>query len=163
MAQKDDVEEATGGGKKTLVLIILGAVLLVAVAVGATLFLVNGDGSAEVEPAEQVVKPRKPYYVVLKPAFTVNLAPEDPVGYLQVSLQVLTFDADVAAGVEKHGPLIRNDLMVLFAKQKSADLRSPEGKEALQLAVLETVQKIIDERGGGGEVDNVYFTDFVMQ
>ena len=139
--------------------------LLVGGSIGGTLMIVGGGGdSAEAEaPAEPEVVRGDPSYIDLKPAFTVNLAPEDPVAFLQISMQVLTFNDDVADDLEKHKPLIRNNLNVLFGKQKSAELRAPAGKEKLQQSALETVQTVINQHGSGGEVDNVFFTSFVMQ
>ncbi len=157
--------EVTGGGKKKMIFIILSAILLVGGSIGGTLLIVGGsDESAEAEVVEEVEVSRgDASYIDLKPAFTVNLAPEDPVGFLQISMQVLTFDDDVAEEVEKHKPLIRNNLVVLFGKQNSAELRAPEGKERLQKSALETVRSVIKQHGSGGEVENVFFTSFVMQ
>jgi flagellar FliL protein len=156
--------EATGGGKKKLIFIIVGVILLVGGSIGGTLLIVGGDETAETEVTQEVEVSRDDAsYVDLKPAFTVNLAPEDPVGFLQISMQVLTFDDDVAEEIEKHKPLIRNNLVVLFGKQSSAELRAPEGKERLQKSALDTVQTVINKHGSGGEVDNVFFTSFVMQ
>jgi flagellar FliL protein len=158
--------EAGKGGKKKLILIITGALVLVGLSVGATVFLLGGgsDGDTEAEAMVEEAPPEKgdPTYIELK-AFTVNLAAEDPVGFLQVQIQVLTYADDVAADVEKHKPLIRNNLALLFGQQKSDDLRSTEGKQALQEKVLESIQSIINKYGSGGEVDNVFFTYFVMQ
>ena len=163
--QQSETEAAAGGGKKKLIFIILGALFLVGGSIGGTLLIVGGgDQSAEAE-VEEAVEPARgdPSYIDMKPAFTVNLAPEDPVGFLQVSMQVLTFNDDVAKELEKHKPLIRNNLVVLFGQQKSVDLRAPQGKEKLQQAALDTVQAVINEHGSGGSVDNVFFTSFVMQ
>jgi flagellar FliL protein len=166
-AQQAEAEEAAaaGGGKKKLIFIVLGALLLVGGSIGGTLLIVGGgDDSAEAEAEEAVEVVRgDPSYIDLKPAFTVNLAPEDPVGFLQISMQVLTFNDDVAKDLEKHKPLIRNNLLVLFGEQKSTELRAPEGKEKLQKSALETVQTVVNEQGSGGAVDNVFFTSFVMQ
>jgi flagellar FliL protein len=148
-----------------MILIAVGALLLVGGSIGGTLLIVGGsDETAEGEVEEEVVVDRgDASYVDLKPPFTVNLAPEDPVGFLQISMQVLTFNEDVADELEKHKPLIRNNLLILFGKQTSAELRIPEGKEQLQKSALETVQTVINKHGSGGEVDNVFFTSFVMQ
>ena len=158
--------EATGGGKMKLIFIVLGALLLVGGSIGGTLLIVGGgdDETAAAELSEEAEPARgEPSYVDLKPAFTVNLAPGDPVGFLQISMQVLTFNEDVAKDLEKHKPLIRNDLLVLFGKQSSAELRAAEGKERLQKSALDTVQQVVNQHGSGGEVDNVFFTSFVMQ
>ena len=169
MADEEEVEiEESGGGKKKIIFFALAALILVGGAIGGTLFFVGGDSdpeasaeATETETAE--VSKGTPTYVDLKPPFTVNLNPDDPVGFLQISLQALTYNEDVAGEIEKHKPLIRNNLVVLFGEQKSIELRAPEGKEQLQKSVLETVQTIINEYGSGGEVDNVFFTSFVMQ
>jgi flagellar FliL protein len=171
MADKEDTDETeetaeeSGGGKKKLILIIVGALLLIGVATGGALMFLGGESSdAEVEVVEDVLPDKgSPAYVDLKPPFTVNLDPQDPVGFLQISLQVLTYDDGVADELEKHKPLIRNNLVLLFGKQKSVDLREPEGKDKLQKSALETVQQVINQYGSGGEVDNVFFTSFVMQ
>jgi len=163
--QADTEEVAAGGSKKKMIFIIVGALLLIGGSIGGTLLIVGGgDDTAEAEVEEEVVVDRDdPSYIELKPAFTVNLAPEDPVGFLQISMQVLTFNDDVAKDLEKHKPLIRNNLLVLFGAQTSAELRAAEGKEKLQKSALETVQSVVNEHGSGGEVDNVFFTSFVMQ
>jgi flagellar FliL protein len=162
--QEEDEVEGSGGGKKKLILLIVGTLVLIGIAVGVTLTLLGDDNEAEPQEdmVEEVVK-GDPVYVDLEPPFTVNLDPDDAVGFLQVSMQVLTFNADVAADMEKHKPLIRNNLIVLFGNQKSVEIRAPEGKEKLQKDALGVVQSVIDESGSGGEVDNVFFTTFVMQ
>ncbi len=160
-----EAEAPAGGGKKKLIFMVLGALLLVGGSVAGTLMIVGGSGDSSDAQVEAPAEPDRgnATYVDMKPAFTVNLAPEDPVGFMQISMQVLTFDEDVAEELEKHKPLIRNNLVVLFGQQNSTDLRAANGKEKLQVAALETVQSIINEHGSGGEVDNVFFTSFVMQ
>ncbi len=168
MAKKPEAEtdnEEGGGGKKKLIIMIVAALLLVGGGVGGALMFLGGDeqAAAQAEP-ETPPKPEKgdPSYIELKP-FTVNLDPQDPVGFLQISLQVLTYYPDVAEQIEKNKPLIRNNLTLLFGQQKSADLRSPEGKTELQNKAKETIQQVIDKYGDGGKIDNVFFTGFVMQ
>lgn len=168
MAKKEaEPAEESSGGKKKLIIIIVAVLLLVGISVGVTFLLLGGDKPDNAESAPAVVeevKPEKgdPSYVELK-SFTVNLAPEDPVGFLQVQLQVLTYFSDVAEEVEANKPLIRNNLTLIFGEQKSADLRTPEGKQALQQKVKDSIQQVIDKYGSGGEVENIFFTNFVMQ
>lgn len=163
-----EVEEEEGkGGKKNLIIIIAGGLLLVGLSVGLTLFLLGGDedsGSAESATQEAPAVPKgDPNYTEFKPPFTVNLAPEDPVGLLQVSMQSLTYFDEAAADIEANMPLIRNNLFTLFSEQQSANLRSREGKQELQRQVLKVIQDVVDEYGSARKVDAVFFTTFVMQ
>ena len=162
--EKEGEAENAGSGKKKLILIIVGALLLVGIGVGATLLLLGGDSSEEAsstEPQEEVRG--DPVYVDLDPPFTVNLDPEDSVGFLQISMQILTYDEKVAEDLGKHKPLIRNNLVTLFSQQKSIGLRTSAGKQDLQQSALDLIQTIISNHGSGGDVDDVFFTTFVMQ
>lgn len=163
MAEQQTPEEQPTGSKKKLIIIIVAALALLGIAVGVTLMLLGGDDS-EQAVTEEIPAPTKedPVYIELKP-FTVNLSADDSVSFLQVQIQILTYSSDVAEQLEKHRPLIRNNLTLLFAQQKSDDIRSPVGKQALQKKVLDTIQGVIKKYGTGGEVDNVFFTNFVMQ
>lgn len=163
-AAETEAQQAPGG-KKKLIFIIVGALLLVGLSVGATVMLVGGGGDENAEAAvEEEPKPAKgdPTFIELKP-FTVNLDPQDPVGFLQIQIQILTYFSEVAEELDTHKPLIRNNLTLLFGQQKSEDLRTPQGKAELQARVLESIQQVITQYGSGGEVDNVFFTNFVMQ
>lgn len=161
--EETEVEEPKGG-KKKLIIIIVGVLLLVGISVGATIFLLGGDEPAAEAAIEEEPAAEKgdPAYIELKP-FTVNLDPNDSVGFLQVQIQVLTYFSEVAEELEKHKPLIRNNLTLLFGQQKSVDLRSPEGKQKLQKDVKGSIQQVIDKYGSGGEIENIFFTHFVMQ
>jgi len=158
-------EEEKKGGKKTLILIVAGALLLVGISVGVTMFLFGGDDSAATAEAAEAAPPPKgdPNYIEFKPPFTVNLAPEDPVGLLQVGIQALTYFEEAAVDIDANMPLIRNNLFTLFSQQKSADLRDRAGKEELQRKVLKIVQDVVDEHGSARKVEAVFFTTFVMQ
>ena len=157
-------EEQPAGSKKKLILIIASALLVVGVAAGVTFMLLGGDDQVADAVAVEEEKPVKgdPDYFELKP-FTVNLGPQDPVAFVQVQVQVLSYYPDVSAELEKHTPLIRNNLSLLLGQQKSADLRSPEGKLTLQKKVHEQIQEILNKYGSGGKIDGVFFTNFVMQ
>ncbi len=159
---EEDLEPATGN-KKKLIIIIIGVLLLVGISVGVTMMLLGGDSTDETAVVEEVVAEKEdPTYVEFKP-FTVNLGPDDPVGFLQVQINVLTYFSVVAEELEMHKPLVRNNLTLLFGEQSSSDLRSQEGKSELQKKVKESIQLVINEYGSGGEIENVFFTNFVMQ
>jgi flagellar protein FliL len=66
--------------------------------------------------------------------------------------------------IKLHDPMIRNDLLFLLSNQQYEMISTREGKEQLRTQALETVAKVITAEGGDGKnVEQLYFTSFVMQ
>lgn len=162
MAEEENPEQETTSSKKKLIIIIVAVLLLIGIGVGVALMFLGGGDNEETVVEETGPSKGDAQYFELKP-FTVNLSADDEVAFLQVQIQVLTYFSEVTEQLEKHRPLIRNNLTLLFAQQNSVDLRTPQGKQILQKKVLESIQAVISKYGKGGEVENVFFTNFVMQ
>ncbi len=180
MASEDldlDVEaaEAPKSGSKKLVIIIAAALLLIGGGLAAVFMsgMLDDKPPAEAPPAEGEAAPAgeeaapppgaPQLYQALNPAFVVNFAGETDVRFLQVEMQISTRDPNVIMQVKEHMPAIRNAIVLLLSSQEPGSLDSREGKEALRLAVLEDIKKVMEEVTGKAGVDNVYFTSFVMQ
>lgn len=157
---------------KKIILISLVAVISAVASVGLTLFL-KGDESTGAEGAETVAAEAQavaepsdkgePVYHALDPAFVVAFNNPTVVRFLQVSVEVMARDDDVIAAVKYHMPAIRDRVVMLFSRQQSEKLESPEGKEQLRAEILAGVQGILEEHTGSPGVEAVYFTSFVMQ
>jgi flagellar FliL protein len=66
--------------------------------------------------------------------------------------------------LKANDPVVRNDLLLLFANQKYTVVSTREGKEALRSEALADVRKVLSTAGGHPErLEAVYFTSFVMQ
>ncbi len=162
------IEQEGGSKKKMLILIVVGVVILLGGGLGAGWFLFGGDTGGdgnEEAAAEEAVEEEKapPVYQSLDPAFVVNLPPGGRAKMLQIGVDVMARDPALIEFLKHNDPMIRNHLLNLFGTQDGDVLRSREGKEKLQAEVLKTLNKIVQEQGGPGEVEAVYFTSFVMQ
>jgi len=176
----------------TIVALVLGALLLVGASVAGTLLLVGGKDDAAAEEEEAAEEPKAEdkkaakgkktkkakgkdkekdkakeaiaaTYLPLDPPFVVNIGQADSVRFLQVSMEVMSKEAEAIEDVKKHMPAIRNSVLLLLSAQAQPTLSSPEGKEQLRTAALASIQKILKEYTGKPGVDAVYFTGFVMQ
>lgn len=67
------------------------------------------------------------------------------------------------ARVEYHEPLIRDQLIQLFAQQTDENLGSNEGKEAMRQAALLQVQNTLKEEEGEILVDDLLFNNLIVQ
>jgi flagellar FliL protein len=155
----------TAGGKKSLLMIGGGALVLVAVSIGATVFLVGGEhakpAAGEHATAKEVESPA--VYTPLEPPFVVNFEDDGAIRFLQVSIEVLTRDPKVTEAVKLHMPAIRDQLIVLLSGADYATLASREGKDTLRKQSLDTLKTILKAQGAPDAIEGLYFTNFVMQ
>jgi len=166
MADEPEID-VKPSNKKMIIIIALVVLVLVGASVGLTLFLIGGDKSdtpvAEEQAAEEE-PPAKAIYMSLAPPFVVNFqSDKGRTRFLQVSLKAMTRDEAVLNVVSQHMPLIRNNLILLFSKQKLNDLLTADGKEKLRGEVLAEIQKVVAKEYGKPAVEDVYFTSFVIQ
>jgi flagellar FliL protein len=102
--------------------------------------------------------------VALDPPFVVNFDADQQVRFLQVTVQVMTRDPATVELMKANDPVVRNDLLLLLGNQKYDVLSSRPGKEKLRGDALTTVRHVIETSGGKpANIENVYFTSFVMQ
>jgi len=167
MAAKPDAKPAADAApaKKGFPILLVLIVLIVGVGGGgaAAYFLLpkGGDAAAEAPAKEEKKAPAQ--YLALEPAFVVNLADEGSTRYLQTELQVMARDPKVIAELTTHMPAVRNALLMLFSKQKQADVRSQEGREKLQSDALVEINRVLEEETGSGSVEALFFTSLVTQ
>ena len=159
--KKEDQGEEKPKSKMMLIIIIVLVVLLIGGGVGAFLMMSGGDEEVAAESAEPAQKPA--IYFDFKPPFVVNYQWKGRQRYVQLSLSMMTSDAAVVETITKHMPLVRNNLVMILGAQEFEMLRTPEGKDMLRQTILEELQKIMTEETGDPGVEQVLFTNFVMQ
>ena len=101
-------------------------------------------------------------YFQMPAPYTSNLADTD--GLVQIALAVSTYyDGRVIKSIETHETAIRSEILMALSQQSEMELSTPKGKEALQKQLTALINKILMEKTGYSGVDNVYFTNFVIQ
>ena len=143
-----------------LIIIIVGMALVLTGVVSLNSAQEQGDGEAKQETNTALPTPT---YIALDPPFTVSFTDADAAQFLQLSLNVATTNQDVQDAISRHMPAIRNALVMLFASQDSTDLKSREGKEKLRQEALGEINRVLEHAAGVPGVDDVFFTNFVMQ
>lgn len=162
------VEEAPKSRKKMWVLIIslTSLLLLGGGGAGAYFFMFADDDplglfGGDRETAEEVRRP--PIYYSLDPAFVNNLSGTGGRRFMQVEVQLMTRDPEVIAAVERHEPVVRNDLIMLFSDQTLESVDTTAGKEALRRESLESIRRILRMNDEPDELEDLFFTSFIVQ
>jgi len=159
-----DAVAVSGGNRKKLALIgAAAAVVAVALAVAAWFLLGGKHGDEGAEAASAPVAAPAAIYASLGDKFVVTLQEDGRQRYFQTSLSALTRDQAVVKALELHAPLIRGRLVTLLGEQDFVALRTEAGKEALRERVLATLQDVLRTEIGSPGVEQVYFTEFVLQ
>jgi flagellar FliL protein len=163
--------EAKPAGKnklKLIILIVVGLLLVIGLSVGGAVFFLQksdkkdeakGDEHAvEVKPAKQIA-----IYEVLAPAFVVNFNYKGRQRYMQVSVALMGRDKAELDALHEHMPVLRNNLVMLFSGQDFEALATPVGKEMLRQQTTASVQALAQKETGKLTVEQVLFTNIVLQ
>ena len=153
---------------KKLLLIILGVLTLLlamVAAVGITWYVLtssNASTSPDTKPLF-VSRDRGAVYEELKEPFVVNYNANGRARYLQVSVSLLGRDKKSMDALREHQPLLRNELVMLLSAQSFEAMLAAPGKEAVRVQATERVQEIARNLLGQPVVEQVLFTNFVLQ
>ncbi|MBZ9556982.1 MULTISPECIES: flagellar basal body-associated protein FliL [unclassified Modicisalibacter] len=142
-------------------------IILISVACSAGVyFLLESRGSgagAESAQAAEPVEPEIPIFVTVKP-FTVNIQSDDySQRLLYIGLSIKVADEASKDLLESHMPQVRSRLLMLLSSQNADDLVTPEGKQRLTGEILALFDKPFSDPQPPLNVDDVLYTDFIVQ
>ncbi|CAI8815802.1 MULTISPECIES: flagellar basal body-associated protein FliL [Pseudomonas] len=164
MAKSEAEKDPAAKGKlKLILLLVLALLLAVGLSVGATwFFLHQSESKPAVDPALANLKPAA-IYEPLAPAFVVNFNQNGRQRFMQVSITMQGRDQAALDALKVHMPVIRNNLVMLFSGQGFDTLASPVGQEMLRQKATASVQEVAQKEVGKPVVDQLLFTNFVLQ
>ncbi|WP_041523331.1 flagellar basal body-associated FliL family protein [Gilvimarinus agarilyticus] len=155
------------GNKKKLIILVVILLLLIAGSVAATLWVLSGSSDEEADPeaSEAVEQPEREaaIYFPLKPEFITSFEVRGRQRFMQVEMNLMLRDNTAVSDIELHMPAIRNALVILLRGQIYAELQTPEGKELLRQQALNTVQEVLVAETGEPVIEQVLFTNLVLQ
>ncbi|MCX7081432.1 MAG: flagellar basal body-associated protein FliL [Pseudomonas sp.] len=165
MAKSEAVKDPAGKGKlKLILLIVLALLLVIGVSIGATWYVMH-SAKSKPEPTSDVVSNVKPaaIYEAMAPAFVANFNQNGRQRYMQVSITMLARNQADLDALKVHMPVIRNNLVMLFSGQSFDTLATPVGQEMLRQKATASVQEVAQKEVGKVVVEQLLFTNFVLQ
>lgn len=110
-------------------------------------------------------EPRVTDYIELEPAFITNVGPaEGKLSYLKASVTIRAARETTRPAVEAHMSRIRHELVMLFGEQTELDrISGNEGREQLRQQAKERVDAVLEAQQTGEQIEEVLFTEFVIQ
>ncbi|MBF8730753.1 flagellar basal body-associated protein FliL [Pseudomonas guariconensis] len=164
MAKSEAVKDpATKGKLKLILLMVLALLLAVGLSVGATWFVMHKSGPVPADPAQANVK-LAAIYEPLAPSFVINFNQNGRQRYMQVSITMQGRNQADLDALKVHMPVIRNNLVMMFSGQGFDTLASsPVGQEMLRQKATAVVQEVAQKEVGKPVIDQLLFTNFVLQ
>jgi flagellar FliL protein len=128
----------------------------------------DGHGEAKDTPAKELVAPEADnqrwkfnYYSLEKPMLS-NLAGSRKV--MQVTLTIMThYDDRVIKNVKTHELALRAGILDVMRQKTESDLRDPDFRKQLAEEVRLTINSLLEKFEGFGGIEEVMFTEFVVQ
>lgn len=109
--------------------------------------------------------PPKVAYISMTPPFVGNYAldggPKLHVYKADIALKVTGAEAEAA--VKRQDPLLRNQLVALFAQQTSESMGNVEAKEKLRQEALKQLQQVMNDEEGKPIVEDLLFNNLIVQ
>ncbi|MGF6533613.1 MULTISPECIES: flagellar basal body-associated protein FliL [Paraburkholderia] len=164
--QQGTVQPATPGPMKRIILIVLIALIAAGAAAGGTwFFMAHREAApapaqaAAAAPAAQAV----PVFFPLEP-MTVNLQSDDgQQHYLRIGLTLKLNDPKVQQQLTDHMPEVRSRVLLALSNKHPDDLAPLEGKRALATELKTLIEQPNDKGAAPISIDDVLFTEFVVQ
>lgn len=165
MAKSDAVKDPAGKGKlKLILLVVLALLLAIGLSVGATWFFLHKSQNKPEDAAQAASNVKAPaIFEPMAPAFVVNFNQNGHQRYMQVSITLLARNQVDLDALKVHMPVIRNNLVMLFSGQTFDSLATPIGQEMLRQKATASVQEVAQKEVGKVVVEQLLFTNFVLQ
>ena len=153
--------EKSGKMKRILVIVAI-AILAAGAAAGAMWFVMKGHASAPAAAAAPAPAPT-PVYFALEP-MTVNLQSDAGEShYLRIGLTLKLENQAAQDELQAHTPEIRSRVLLTLSNKHPSDLATLDGKRALATELEVLISQPTDPRGTPVRIDDVLFTEFVVQ
>ena len=157
-----DKPASSGKFKRIALIAVIAVGAAAAAAAGMYVFMSKagvGHPSTHAEPAPLAA----PVFFPLDP-LTVNLQSDDGVQhYLRVGLSLKLTDPKAQEQLTARMPEIRSRVLLALSNKRPDDLATPDGKRALANELRDLIGQPTQPGNERAKVDDVLFTEFVVQ
>ncbi|RPJ96986.1 flagellar basal body-associated protein FliL [Rummeliibacillus sp. TYF005] len=135
----------------TIMLIILVSITLIGVVAVVVVTQLNKGTAAEVQNIDDIVESSVDIEEI-----TTNIAGDN---YIKIALKIQTTSKDSAEELKKRDFQVKSILIEQLSEMSKKDLDGTKGKEMLANTLKTKINELMQE----GEVQQVYFTSYIIQ
>ena len=151
-----------------LLFIVLGVVLLLVVGMGGGLFMMWSKMSAintqiataaEAKDGQKATDPVMIGPIMALDTFIVNLADAGGKRFLRVTIDLELSNPEMQDEMKTRLPQVRDAILMILPTKHFDDISSTEGKMTLRDELLASLNEFLTT----GQINNIYFKEFVVQ
>ncbi|WP_163934460.1 flagellar basal body-associated protein FliL [Paraferrimonas sp. SM1919] len=131
----------------------------IVITLGAVFFYLDSQKS---QLGENVMGDDRTHYFPLE-KIVVSVEGEKQIHYLMVEMSIQTKDPRQITIMEQNKPIIRNELLKLFGSKDYNTVKQMDNIEQLQQEVVQRLRQSLEKNGFPFAIDNVLFTQLVLQ
>ena len=174
-----EVQVEKKGGSNVLLIVVASVLFLILIGGGVAGYLLLNQDSEVIEDANKAAQTQA---VVTKKSttttsstrgtnyaeigqmypmeqFVVNLYSEGGARYLKTALNLELAGEELAMELDAKKPIVRNIIISALSAKTYEEISTIKGKENLKDEIVLNINEIITD----GKVNNIFFTDFVIQ
>ncbi|WP_322048734.1 flagellar basal body-associated protein FliL [Paraburkholderia sp. J67] len=162
-ANQQPAPQASKPGPLKRILLIVIIAIIAAGAAGAGVWFFMSRHAASAPTASAPPPPAVPVYYALEP-MTVNLQSDDgETHYLRIGLTLKLDSQATQDALVARMPEIRSRVLLALSNKNPSDLAPLDGKRALAGELAKLIAQPSDPRAEPAKVEDVLFTEFVVQ
>ena len=119
---------------------------------------------AEEGDEEGIAAPSALYHN-LSPAFVANFGQgkTKKLKFVKAEISVRSSNPASIDEVVNHDALVRHQIVMLLSRQTEETLSNSIGQEAIRIEALNLVKAVLEKETGDGQIEDLFFTSFVVQ
>ncbi len=168
--EEEVVEKKSGSNMVLILIVVLLVVLLIGGGLAAYLLLGSDDtpqvqqSTQQSDPAKRKATKRSSDYLTIGPMypmsqFVVNLLSESGGKYLKVALDIELGSEELASEMDRKKSLIRDIIIRALSSKTFEEISTMKGKDRLKDEIVNDINEVLAD----GQINNIFFTDFVVQ
>ncbi|MGI5921884.1 MAG: flagellar basal body-associated FliL family protein [Syntrophomonadaceae bacterium] len=157
MAQEVSEEVSTSKSGFDFKIIAIGLVIFL-IAMGASYFMMKSFMAPFMPKEDNGVKGIENGNLVSVGEFTTNINDVAGTRYLKVEVFVQIGDKKVKNSIEEYMPVIKDSILTIISSKTAADLEVGNRNN-----LKAEIKKDLNSKIGSNTIQNVYFTNFIMQ
>jgi flagellar FliL protein len=134
--ESEEAAPAPKNKRGGFVIVLIAVIALCAAGGAGWFFFLRAPADETTELAAAEAARAEPIYFTLAENLVVNFRSPGGTRFLQVGIDLMTYDEEGVHRLQKHAPVLRSNLILLLSDQSQETLLSREGKEAVRAEAL---------------------------